>query len=320
MSYIIKYFYGFNFIFLTKGKKVKKKVFIFTSIIILGCMPSIKEVKKANTITSDYNKYQLIGPKKRVYVADFTNKSRYGQNRISSSISEILTTELSKTNLFIMVEREKIDLLLSEQMLSESGVIDERSAVKVRNLLGANAIITGSITQFGMRTETNDKIVYTTKRQIATCTVDIRIIDVITGRIFWAGAGEGEALRKHENYLGTGTAGSYDETLEGDAFRAAIIQLMDNLVSEINQMPWSCNVVKIGNDDVIYINAGYKSNLKNNVKLSIYNLGETIFDNTTGLELGRVETYVATAKVISQFGEDGSVVKIIEGSVPEEGA
>jgi len=282
-----------------------------------GCS-STKSVVKQDTIQADYSKYQLVGPRKRIFVSAFENKTTYGQNRLGEGISDVLTTELAKTNMFIVLEREKLDAILKEHQLASTELITEQSAPKFGQLLGANAIITGSVTQFGVRTETYDVILSSGKKQIAACAIDVRIIDVNSGQILWAGSGQGEATRQFTNILGSGKAGGYDETLEGDAFRAAVVRIMENIVPTLSNVPWYCTVAQVS-DGKIYVNAGKKSNLTIGQSLVIYRSGKEIIDPTNGLVLGREEEKIGTGVVASYLGEDGSVITQQTGDAPKQG-
>jgi curli biogenesis system outer membrane secretion channel CsgG len=286
--------------------------------LTLTCCVSRQVVRMDTTITS-YAGSSAVGPKKRVFVAEFENRSAYGQHRLGEAISDVLTTELTKTNQFIIVERAKLDAILKEQALGQSGAIGESSAPKIGELLGANAMLTGAVTQFGVSTQTSDQIITASKTQTATCAVDVRVIDISTGRIIWAGSGEGRASKKYTQVLGSGSAGGYDETLEGYAFRSAIVRIMENLVGELGKMSWSCRIAKVANNK-IYLNAGLKSNLALNTDLEFYNLGEAIIDPTSGMELGREESLVGYGRVLAHLGEDAAIAELTEGKYPEIGS
>ena len=298
--------------------KIVFSVILWLVLVLVGSCTSTRTVKKQDTIQADYSKYQLVGPRKRVFVSEFENKSAYGQRRLGSGIKNVLETELSRTNLFLLLEREKLDVLVNEQKLGLSGFITAKSAPKAGQLLGANAVIIGSVTQFGVRTETYDVILTSGKKQIATCAIDVKLIDVSSGRIIWAGSGQGEATRKYTNILGSGQAGGYDETLEGDALRAAVVRLMENLVPALNNIPWYCTIAQVS-DRKIYVNAGQKSNLTIGSNLVIYKIGKEIIDPTNGLVLGREEEKIGLGQVSSYFGEDGAVLVRKEGESPSVG-
>src|SRR5208283_1264657 len=73
---------------------------------------------------------RYTGPKRRVGVVDFENKTAYG-GRLGSAASDILITELTKTGKFIVVERDRIDKLMAEQKLGMSGAIDPSTAARM---------------------------------------------------------------------------------------------------------------------------------------------------------------------------------------------
>src|SRR5438046_2529993 len=97
--------------------------------LITGCNPSTS-VKQNQAMTIDTNK-AMAGLKRRIGVVDFVNKTTYGANRLGTSASDILITELAKSNRFIVVERDKLDKLMEEQKLGMTGAIDPNTAAKV---------------------------------------------------------------------------------------------------------------------------------------------------------------------------------------------
>src|SRR5689334_5228881 len=83
--------------------------------MLAGCNPSTS-VKQKEAMTIETNK-AMAGLKRRIGVVDFVNKTTYGANRLGTSASDILITELAKSNRFIIVERDKLDKLMEEQKL-----------------------------------------------------------------------------------------------------------------------------------------------------------------------------------------------------------
>jgi curli biogenesis system outer membrane secretion channel CsgG len=167
--------------------------------LMTGCNPSttVKQ-KEAMTINSPQG---LAGLKRRIGVVDFQNKTTYGANRLGTSASDILITELAKTGKFIVVERDKLGKLMEEQKLGLSGAIDSNTAAKMGKILGLNAIVTGAISQFGEQTEGSEYLITQSKSQVVKCTVDIRVVDVETGQVLYADSGAGLA-RKHTGGVG----------------------------------------------------------------------------------------------------------------------
>src|SRR5260221_10601248 len=110
---------------------------------LAACSPG-SSVKQKDTMTIDKQK-GMVGLKRGVGVLDFQNKTKYGENRIGTAASDILITELAKSGKFIVVERDKINTIMSEQKFAITGAVDPTTAAKVGKILGLNAIVTAAI-------------------------------------------------------------------------------------------------------------------------------------------------------------------------------
>jgi TolB-like protein len=86
-----------------------------------------------------------------VAVLDFKNSSgRFSLDVLEKSIPEMLKTELSQNNdAILVVERQKLEMILQEQALGLSGVVDEKTAQMVGQLAGAEYLLTGEISSTG---------------------------------------------------------------------------------------------------------------------------------------------------------------------------
>ena len=106
--------------------------------------------------------------KKTIAILDFSNNSLINKEKhasLSQGLAEIMVTELSKIQSLQLVERQKINALIQEMQLSQSGIISEHAGVQVGKLLGAHFLVFGSY-----MISFNNKI-----------RVDIRIVEVETG-------------------------------------------------------------------------------------------------------------------------------------------
>lgn len=300
---------------------IKSCLIIFLAITLFSCVPAvtIKEEQAISVEPTPEVISEYTGPKRKVAVIDFENKTQYGARRLGTSASDILITELTKTGKFIMVEREKLNKLLQEQKLGMSGVVDPNTAAAVGRMLGLDAIITGSISQFGTKTMGSDFLITQSKEQVAEATVDIRVVEVETGLIIYADSGKGVSSQKTGSFLGMGTQASYAESIEGDALRAAIVKFVRNIVSQINKRPWSCRVAETSEGE-IYLDAGQESGLKLGTILTVYELGKEIRSPDTGMVIGRKQSEVGKIKVIDYFGDNGSIAILIEGRAPAPGS
>ena len=285
-----------------------------------ACAPS-SSVKRAQAMTATETKHsdsKYTGPRRRIGIVDFENKTAYGRNRLGSSASDILITELAKTNRFVVVERGKIGKIMEEQRLQASGAIDPKTAAQVGKLLGLNAIVTGVVSQFGEKTQGSDTLLVRSKERIAEATVDIRVVDTETGQVLYADSGKGRGKSGMHNVLGLGGRGGYDETLAGDALRAAIVQFVDNIVSQVSKKPWSCRIAAAKNGK-LYLNAGPTMGVDKGLELDCFHLGAPVTDPTTGLTLGNEEVSIGRVVVDGPLGDngEGSTAHMVRSEGPE---
>lgn len=300
---------------------MKRAFAVVLGASLLGGCAAHTSVKMRQDVSANVTKKvdsKYTGPRRRVGVVDFQNKTAYGQTRLGQAASDILITELVKTGKFIVIERDKMETLMREQKLGLSGAIDPATAAQMGKILGLNAIVTGAISNFGVRTTGSDYLLTQTKRQEASCTVDVRVVDTETGQVLYADSGKGVAKSGTGSFLGMGTRGNYNESLEGDALRAAISQMTVNITSQINKKPWSCRVAQV-NQGHVYLSAGTDSGLEVGQKLKVFSQGAAIKDPDTGLVIGHEEEELGTLQVVNHAGDRLSVGRMVQGRSPSKG-
>ncbi|MBN2001686.1 hypothetical protein JW935_29365 [candidate division KSB1 bacterium] len=98
-------------------------------------------------------------------ISDFVNNT---QNfALENRVPELLKTELSLLGGITLVERSKLNAVLQEQALGQTGIIDSENAQKVGKLLGAQFVLTGEINRSGDRIR-----------------IDVHMIHTETGEVF----------------------------------------------------------------------------------------------------------------------------------------
>lgn len=118
------------------------------------------------------NLFSEESKEKKIAVLNITSRSELKEIDISF-LTERLQVELSKFKGLKIVERLELKKLLEEQKLQLSGIA-EKDAVKVGGLLGAQKIVTGSITEV-------DGKYFLVVKVIDVETSEINFIDQITG-------------------------------------------------------------------------------------------------------------------------------------------
>src|SRR5437899_1177032 len=96
----------------------------------------------------------------RVAVLDFENLTRdRSLDWLSAGIAETLTTELSRSRNFRLVERRRLGDVLQEIKLSRSGFVDPATAQRIGKLAGADTILVGSFQKEGTRLRITARLV-----------------------------------------------------------------------------------------------------------------------------------------------------------------
>lgn len=100
-------------------------------------------------------------------VMDFKNNSaHFRYDRLEKAIPEMLKTELSHTTNLLVLERSKIESILQEQALAQTGIIETTEVQEVGRLAGAQYIITGEINTIDNRLRIDAHIVKVASGQV----------------------------------------------------------------------------------------------------------------------------------------------------------
>ena len=288
--------------------------------------------------------------KKRVAILDFdyatvqsSSAAIFGSNvDIGKGITDLLVTFLVKDGTYSVLERKAMDKFLQEQNFSNSDRANPATAAKIGKLLGADAIIVGSITQFG-----NDKKTQNVggaggalggfglggvghSKTKAIVGIDARIVDIDTGEILVVGEGKGESSRESTSLTGGGGnwhgfgAGNVDfgssdfqNTIIGEAVKLAVTQMSGELVAGAPKLVTRTIVVEglvaaVDGGQVV-LNVGSKSGLKVGDEMNIERVTKEIKDPATGQVIRRMTTPVGVIK-ITDVDAGSAVAVIISGS------
>lgn len=258
----------------------------------------------------------LAGNKKRIAVVDFEDKAEGqhgGWRNPGRGMADMLVTALTKSGKYSVIEREKIEKVMKEQQLGASGIINAQTAAKIGQVLGIQYIVTGSITEFGIKESKlgvgNLGGVFgfgggvDTKTNTAKVVCDIRMIDTSTGEILKAEKGEGEESSTGVSVdlsvapsVDFGKDG-FDETVIGKAVRKSVDNVARPLIEMAERFPWSAKIIKIDGKN-LWLNSGKADEEKEGRNFSIFKKGEDLTDPETGLSLGSSDTKIGTGRII----------------------
>jgi len=143
---------------------------MFTLITILavimlfaGCA-GVKEVKKDDIKVKEEPAAIVIDQvPKTMAVLPFENNSVTDPDRyapLSKGLSAMLITDLKNSSTSLqLIERDKIQALLKEIALSQSGSVDQSTAVRAGKILGAQSIVFGSFMVLGNQVRMDARII-----------------------------------------------------------------------------------------------------------------------------------------------------------------
>lgn len=160
-----------------------------TATVTSGGGPGIAEAQAV-----PYN-----GPKARITVSKFVDKSAKGYGQIGEGMTDMLTTALFNTNRFIVLERGELGVVLREQDLGASGRIKKGTEAAIGEIEGAELLVVGAITEFEPNASgigggvTTGFLGVGVGVKSAHVAIDIRVIDAKTSRILAAQSVQGRA-------------------------------------------------------------------------------------------------------------------------------
>ncbi len=290
------------------------------------------------------------GRKKRVAVFDFdyatvkTNSAAlFGTDiDVGKGIADLLVKNLVTDGTYSVIERKQLDKILGEQNFSNSNRADPTSAARIGKILGLDAIIVGSITEFG--NETKNRNVggggggfggfgiggIGHKESKANVMLDARLVDVDTAEILGVAEGKGESKRSSTSLLGGGGnwhgfgggaadfgSSDFQQTIIGEAVKAATDQMTAGVVAAAPQL--QARVIKVEglvaavDGEQIVLNVGAKTGIKVGDHMSVERVTSTIKDPATGAVLRKMTTKLGELEV-TDVDDISAVCKPVVGT------
>jgi curli biogenesis system outer membrane secretion channel CsgG len=293
---------------------------------------------------------QPQGRKKRVAIFDFdyatvqsASSALFGTNvDVGKGISDLLVKFLVQDGTYSVIERKAMDKLLAEQNFSNSDRANPSSAAKLGKLLGVDAIIVGSITQFGNDTK-NMNIGGAggnwggfglggigRKKSKAIVAVDARIVDIDTAEILGVASGKGESQRESTSLLGGGGnwhgfgggnvdfgSSDFQQTILGEAVNAAVQQTSAGLITDNTKLQTRtvtvAGLVAAVDNGQIVLNVGGKAGVKVGDQLNVERVTSEIKDPATGQVIRRMTTPLGVIR-ITDVDDISSVGTAVSGA------
>lgn len=175
-------------------------------------------------------------------VTEFRNdtSAAWWYGGVGSDLAGMLTNELAGTGKFKLVERDKLDAVLDEQDLADSGRVSKKTGARIGKLTGAQYLVVATLTAFESDVKGTGGglsfrgISVGGKKEDAYMAVDLRVIDTTTGEIEFTRTIEarassgGLAVGVYRGGFG-GNLSKYEKTPTGKAIRAVIMEISEYL-------------------------------------------------------------------------------------------
>ncbi len=297
-----------------------KKVFFLTitCLLTLSCFGQRKIVKVEPQVKE--GKQDDHSLKRKVAIARFSNETQYAKgifynkenDPMGKQALDILSTKLSSTGKFILLERQDMDKIVQE--LSIAG---NQSSKKI----GADYIIVGSVTEFGRKNVGDVNVFSRTKTQTVEAAVSIRLIDVSSGQIIYSEEAKGEAETTNKTVMGLGERTDYDATLSDKAISAAISKLVENIINNCMNRPWKAYFLTY-DDNGIIISGGKSQGLNVGDQFDVIEKGKVVENPQTGMKMELPGKVVGKVKIDFIGGEtpenEFSMVSFVDGSIDKQ--
>jgi len=295
--------------------------------------------------------------KKRVAVMDFdyaTVRSSvaavFGTNTdVGKGIADLMVTRLVNDGTYSVIERKALDKIIAEQNFSNSDRANPDTAAKLGRILGVDAIIMGSITQFGRDDKSQGVnggalggltgrfgVGNVGKKQAkAVVGISARMVNTDTGEILAAVEGKGESKRSGLLLGGAGgsdsgaggggynmSSSNFANTILGEAVGQAVGQVAQQLDGKAASLP--THVLQISglvadvSENSLILNVGSKAGVKVGDHLGIFRQGRQIKDPATGKVLKTVVTKLGVI-TITEVDDTSSTGTFAGAQTPKVG-
>lgn len=157
-----------------------KRLLLPLIVLLAGCASSNEFIRD----DVDLSRYQRI--------AVLPLNDHASERGSGNQVADIVSMNLLNSPITV-VDRTQTIQMLAEQLAGSIGIIDESTAPEIGRILGVQALLTGSINEW-QSFETNIQVVQgadPAMMPISAAGVSLKLIDVETGQVVWAGSARG---------------------------------------------------------------------------------------------------------------------------------
>ncbi len=151
---------------------------------------------------------------------------------VASALPDICVDELFRTRRFRIVERSRIDAVLKEIGLSQSGVIDDSRAGSIGKQLGAELILVGSVEEIRPISKRESIGIAWKESRGFEVSLKGRLIDIARGEVIAVARATAREVQTKKMAMGTSTGEiAADKTLINRAMQKAAAAMINDLAA-----------------------------------------------------------------------------------------
>ena len=247
--------------------------------------------------------------KKIVAVSRFENRAGInggGQYALDDGMADQLSDALVQSGCFTVLERQTLGDVVDEQKLANSGLATKSQSAQSGKLVNAQILIKGTITEFEANCGSSGHSVTIpipwgggmgggvslgNKRNEAHVGLIVKLIDTTTGEILES---QRVAVTNTSGSIGIGVessvasfkSDSFKTTSLGKATQMAIDDAVFRITTRLKDVPFQARVIKINGEDELLISGGARTGISEGDAFTLYSVGESLVDPSTGEQLG----------------------------------
>lgn len=257
-------------------------------------------------------------PKPRIAIYSFhaTGKlAAFEGYNVGDALAAQLATELARTDCFIVLDRTGLSSVLREQELALAGVVSADTGAAAGQIIGAEIIIKGAVTEFEGNTRGRGLNVglglpdiplglrLGRRGNTAHVALDLAIVDASTGHV------KASHRVQAESRSGGWTVGLDHErgSIGGDTFaksplglasRNALGSAIVKIAPDLRGVPWRSRIVDaVG--DLLFVNAGKDTGIEAGDTFRVSTVVHTLIDPTSGLLIDTVERDIGALRIVA---------------------
>ncbi|MCU0533687.1 MAG: CsgG/HfaB family protein [Hydrococcus sp. Prado102] len=303
-------------------------------LIALTIVPSVAVLSNERVIAQTPEVQSQPTQKIRIAVLDFDYSSISNPSWLSflqggaRGVSDILVNRLVQSGSYSVIERSQLEAILQEQNLGASGRVDASTAAEIGRILGVQAVIIGSITQFDLERKSSGGGAFgvnvSNDETEAYVKLSARVVNTTTAEIMMVAEGNGKADQSDNSTRVFGIGGGSSTDNEGKLFTQATEQAIDQVVGSLSEnsakmtsLPNATSSITALVADVtgstIVLNKGTSAGYQQGMRVAIERVTKEVKDPATGQVIRRLTQPVGVVE-ITEADSQSSVGKVVSGT------